>query len=138
MEERGAIVLALKEGLDQLQISHRDLVQLEDRGVLLKFEGIDVQGFVLLRCAHVMQDGTGGDGGGEVSVEAEAFQGPDVELALDQGHGEVTGPNPVLNAGAGRNALEIGPFGGAGGKEDFAGAGQQKLVYGLLAGGGGR
>jgi len=76
------------------------------------------------------------DGRGWVRGEAEAFKGADVELALDQWDREVAGPDPVFHTGAGGNALESGGELGAGCEKDFARAGFDDFVDGLLEGGG--
>ena len=75
--------------------------------MLLKFETVDVLGVDFLRGADVVEDGAGGDGGGGMMVETEAFERADIKLALDERHGEVAGPNPVFNAGAGGNAFKL-------------------------------
>src|SRR6266581_1081721 len=93
-----------------------------------------MQGFVLLRGADVVEDGSGCDGCGIVADQAIAFEGANSELALDERHGEVAGPNPIFNAGAGRDLIERGGKVGAGGDEDFAGAGHENGISSLLVG----
>ncbi len=139
VEERNAGVLANKQRLDQFEVAHGDLVELESGGMLLEFEAVDVQGFDLLRGSDVVENCAGSDGGGGMGGEAVAFEGADVELALDQGDGEVAGPHPIVEARAGGNAVkaafQLGGQLGAGGKEEFAGGGFDDFVDGLLAGG---
>ena len=119
---RTSLRLAGEERFDQFEIADRDLVELEGGGVLLEAEGIDVEGVVFLGGADVVEHGSGGDGGGLVADEAEALEGADMKLALDEGDGEVAGPDPVFDAGAGGNALEGGgDCGGGRGQKDFTG-----------------
>ena len=106
MEERGASILADKKRLDQFEVAHGDLVEFERSRVLLEFEAVDVQGIDFLRGADVVENCAGGDGGGGMPVEAEAFESAHVELAFDQRHGEIAGPDPVFDPGAGGNAFE--------------------------------
>ena len=66
--------------------------------------------------------------------EAEALEGTDMQLALDEGYGKVAGPHPVLDTGAGGDALELRWNGGGCGEQDLAGPGHENFIHGLLAG----
>ena len=123
MEERGAIVLTCEERFEEFEIADGDLVEFEGGGVLLEADGFDVRGVEFLCGAQVVEDGADGDGGGGVIGEAEAVEGVNVELALDEGAGEIVGTDPIVEAGAGGDALELGGDLGACGDEEFAGAG---------------
>ena len=92
-----------------------------------------MQRFVLLRGAHVVQHGSGGDGGGLMADQAEAFERTHIQLALDQRHGEVAGPDPVFHAGAGSDTFQCRGSSARGREQHFAGAGHQDFVDGLLA-----
>ncbi len=81
-EERHAIVLPLKERLDQLQIAHRHLVQLQRRRVLLEFQRIDVQRLVLLRGAHVMQHRAGRNRRRLMPLQPKTLERPHIQLPL--------------------------------------------------------
>ena len=49
----------------------------------------------------------GGNGGGRMMIEAEAFERANVELPLDKRDGEVVGQDPVFDAGAGLNPVKL-------------------------------
>ena len=134
VKESGPCVLADEEGLDELEVADGNLIEFEGGGVLFKAERVDVEGFVFLGGANVVEDGSGGDGGSVVADEAVAFERADAQLALNEGDGEVAGPDPVFNAGAGGDLIEGGGEFGAGGDEDFACAGHEYGVGGLLTG----
>src|SRR5580658_2490734 len=133
VEQRGSAVLAGEKRLDKLEVANGDLVELECGRVLFEFERVDVQSFIALRGAHVVEDCSGGDGGGGMFVEPESFERAHRKLPLDQRYGEVAGPHPVFYAGAGGDAFETGPGFSARLEQDFTGLGAEQLVHRLLS-----
>ena len=110
------------------------MIKLKRCCVFLEAQGIDVQRFVLLRGADVVEDGAGGDGGCIVADKAEAFEGFDVELAFDERDGEVVREDPVFDAGAGGDSLQFCRNFCAMRKKDFVRPGHQDCVYRLCLG----
>ncbi len=95
-EEGYGVSGAGKEGLDQLKVA--DGYGVEDEAVLalVVADAVDVAERAALRLADVVEDGSGGAGGGVVVGEAEAFQRKDSEMIFNQGNGVVGGEDPVV------------------------------------------
>src|SRR5580658_2408181 len=106
VEERCARVLSCKQGFNEFEIANRDLIEFESRRVLLEFQTVNVQRFNLLRGANVVEHCAGCYGSSRMAVEAVAFERADVQLALNQRHGEFAGPDPVFDAGPCSDTLE--------------------------------
>jgi len=133
VKKSGLVVLAGEERLNQFEISNCNLIEFESGGVLFKFETVDMEGFVFLRSTNVVKNRAGSDDRGIVTDEAEAFERVDTELTLDEREGEVAGPDPIVNAGAGGNAVELRGELRTGGSDDLAGTGLEDFINGLLA-----
>src|SRR5579871_4990981 len=106
VEERCPVVLPGEERFNELKIPHGHLIEFECRGMFLKAQRIDVQCFVLLRGANVMQQRPGGDRGSIVSYQSKTFKRAHLELPFNKGYGEIVCPYPILNACPCRNAVE--------------------------------
>ncbi len=136
VKQRDLVILAglpLKQRFDEFEVADCDLVEFQSRRVLLKLERIDVQCLDLLRCPYIVEHRSGGNRGGWMRGETEAFEGAHVELTLDKRHSKVAGPDPVFYAGAGGNAFELSGKLSARGQQDLAWAGFHDFVDGLLA-----
>src|ERR1035438_7228443 len=101
--------------------------------MLLELKAVDVQGFVLLRSPYVVQHGPGGNRGSRVPVKAEPLERTHIELAGNEGHGEVASPHPVLDTRPRWNSFQARPVRRARCQQHLARAGQQKLIHGLLS-----
>ena len=61
----------------------------------------------LLGRAQVVDDSTGGNGGGMVVSQAHAVEGVHAELLAEQGKGVVLGEGPVFDLRAGAGYVEL-------------------------------
>ncbi len=62
--------------------------------MLLELQRIDVQRFILLRGAHVMQHGSGRNRRRLVAVQPESLERMHIQLPLDKRHGKLTPSKP--------------------------------------------
>ena len=89
-----------EQRIDQFEIAGGDLIEVKALGAGVEAEGVNVAGFVLLRGADVVDDGSCGDGGGGMTGEAEALEGAAAELALEERDGEIRREGKVVDRGA--------------------------------------
>ena len=68
---------------------------------------VNVQRLVALRRAHIMQHRSGRNRRRRVIAQPIAFQRAHIQLTLDQGHGKLPRPHPVLDARPRRNPLQL-------------------------------
>ena len=64
-----------------------------------------MDGIELLGGLDVVENDSRCDGGGWMALQAEALEGADAELALDQRDGVVAGEDPVVDSGFGGGAV---------------------------------
>jgi|GEM_PF-4387121 len=107
-EEGGLGAFGGEEGLDELEVADADSVELEAVAALVVAEGVEVVECALLGGAEVVDDGSGGDGGGGVVGEAHAVEGVDAELLAKEREGIVLSEGPVFDFGAGTGDVELG------------------------------
>ena len=93
-----------------------------------------MQSLVFLRRAHIMQHRAGRNRRRRVLCQPKAFKRAHIQLPLDQRHGKLPRPNPILDARPRRNPLEWCGQRGALGNEHFARSGLYNLVHRLLPG----
>ena len=95
-EERHGVAGAGKERLDQLKVADGDSVQNEAVLALVVADAVDVVERSALGLAGVVEDGSGGAGGGVVAGQAEAFQREHAKVIFHQRNGVVGGKDPVV------------------------------------------
>ena len=100
-EERHRIAGAGKQRLDQLQVAHGDGVENEAVLALVIADAVHVVersalGLANLGLPHIVEDGSGGAGGGVVRGQSEALQREHAEVIFHQRNGVVGGEDPVV------------------------------------------
>ena len=93
-----------------------------------------MQSLVFLRRAHIMQHRAGRNRRRRMLCQPKAFERAHIQLALDQRHGKLPRPDPILDARPRRNPLELRRQSGALGDEHFARSSFNNLVHRLLPG----
>ena len=102
--------------------------------MLLEFQRVDVQRFILLCGAHVVQHGSGCNRRRLVAVQPESLKRTHIQLPLDKRDRKVTRPHPILNPRPRRNPLQLRRKLRARSHQHLAGSGQQQRIDGLCPG----
>jgi len=95
-EEGDGVSGAGKERLDEFEITDGDGVEDEAVPALVVADAVHMVKRAALSLTDVVEDGSGGAGGGVVVGKAEAFEREHAKVILDQRDGVVGGEDPVV------------------------------------------
>src|SRR5579885_3877230 len=96
MEERFICTGLGKQWLNQFQIADGNRIELQMFSAFVETDAVDMSRLDALRVAHIMQNGSGGDGCCRMLCKAKAVEGSGSQLAVQQGYSIVAREYPIF------------------------------------------